>query len=251
MTYQGSVIGNIWTIARRELGGYFASPVAYVFIVIFLLLAGFFTFMAGGFFERGEASLTSFFVWHPWLYLFLVPAVGMRLWSEERRLGTIELLLTMPITPWQAIVGKFLASWLFLALALVLTFPLILTVNYLGPADNGVIFGGYVGSFLLAGAYLAVSCMTSAVTRNQVVSFILSVVACLFLILAGWPPVTNLLVRWAPNWLVKGVASFSVMPHFDGIQRGVLDSRDLLFFLSIVGFSLFTTSVIIRGHRAG
>lgn len=251
MSTQGTVTGNIWTIAKRELSGYFASPVAYVFIVIFLLLAGFFTFMAGGFFERGEASLTSFFVWHPWLYLFLVPAVGMRLWSEERRLGTMELLLTMPITPWQAIVGKFLASWIFLALALLLTFPLVFTVLYLGPADVGVIFAGYVGSCLLAGAYLAISCMTSALTRNQVVSFILSVVACLFLILAGWPPVTNLLVRWAPNWLVKGVAAFSVMPHFDGIQRGVLDSRDLLYFASLVGFALFSTSVIIRSHRAG
>src|SRR6187200_2115007 len=187
---------NIKTIAKRELGGYFASPVAYVFIVIFLLMVGFFTFMAGGFFERGEASLISFFLWHPWLYLFLVPAVGMRLWSEERRMGTMELLLTMPITTWQAIVGKFLASWLFLALALVCTFPVVLTVNYLGNPDNGVIFGQYMGSFLMAGAYLAISCMTSALTRNQVVSFILSVVICLFLILAGWPPVTQLLEQF-------------------------------------------------------
>ena len=147
---------NIKTITKRELSGYFASPVAYVFIVIFLLLAGFFTFMLGFFFERGEASLRdSFFLWHPWLYLFLVPAVGMRLWSEERRQGTMELLLTMPITSWQAIVGKFLASWLFLALALVLTFPVVLTVNYLGRPDNGVIVCAYIGSFLLAGAYLA------------------------------------------------------------------------------------------------
>src|SRR5439155_1744589 len=159
------------TIAKREIGGYFASPVAYVFIVIFLLLCGFFTFMLGGFFERREASLVSFFLWHPWLYLFLVPAVGMRLWSEERRLGTMELLLTMPITTWQAIVGKFLASWLFLALALVLTFPVVLSVNYLGSPDNGVIFCSYVGCVLMAGGYLAISCMTSAITRNQVVSF--------------------------------------------------------------------------------
>src|SRR4051794_26273933 len=158
---------HIWTIAKRELVGYFASPVAYVFIVIFLLLSGFFTFMVGGFFERGQASLLSFFAWHPWLYLFLVPAVGMRMWSEERRLGTIELLLTMPITAWQAIVGKFLASWLFLALALLLTFPIILSVNYLGNPDNGVIFCAYVGSLLLAGAYLAITSLTSAITRNQ------------------------------------------------------------------------------------
>jgi ABC-2 type transport system permease protein len=222
-----------------------------VFIVIFLLLCGFFTFMLGGFFERREASLVSFFLWHPWLYLFLVPAAGMRLWSEERRLGTMELLLTMPITAWQAILGKFLASWLFLGLALALTFPVVWTVNYLGNADNGVIFCGYVGSLLLAGAYLAVSCLTSAMTRNQVISFIISVVICLFLILAGWPPVTNLLVRWAPEWLVSGVAAFSVIPHFDGFQRGVLDTRDLIFFLSIIGFSLFATGVMIRNLRSG
>ncbi len=242
---------NIQTIAKREIGGYFASPVAYVFIVIFLLLCGFFTFMLGGFFERREASLVSFFLWHPWLYLFLVPAVAMRLWSEERRLGTMELLLTMPVTGWQAIVGKFLASWLFLALALALTFPVVISVGYLGSPDYGVIFCGYVGSLLLAGAYLAVGCMTSAMTRNQVISFILSVVICLFLILAGWPPVTNLLVRWSPGWLVDTVAAFSVVPHFDSFQKGVLDSRDVIFFLSIIGFSLFTTGVIIRNLRSG
>lgn len=242
---------NIRTIAKRELGGYFASPVAYVFIVIFLLLCGFFTFMLGGFFERREASLVSFFLWHPWLYLFLVPAVGMRLWSEERRLGTMELLLTMPVTSWQAIVGKFLASWLFLALALVLTFPVVISVNYLGRPDNGVIFCAYIGSFLLAGAYLAVGCLTSAMTRNQVISFILSVVICLFLILAGWPPVTNLLIRWAPAALVDFVSSFSVIPHFDGFQKGVLDSRDIIFFFSIIGFALFTTGVVIRNLRSG
>src|SRR5436190_1112777 len=216
---------NIRTIAKRELGGYFASPVAYVFIVIFLLLCGFFTFMLGGFFERKEASLVSFFLWHPWLYLFLVPAVGMRMWSEERRLGTMELLLTMPITAWQAIVGKFLASWVFLLLALVLTFPVVITVNYLGHPDNGVILCGYVASFLLAGAYLAVSAMTSAMTRNQVVSFIIAVVICLFLILAGWPPVTDLLRVNFPK-LVGLVAAFSVIPHFDNFQKGLIDVRD-------------------------
>ncbi len=242
---------NIRIIAKRELAGYFAAPVAYVFIVIFLLLSGFFTFMVSGFFDRGEATLTAFFVWHPWLYLFLVPAVGMRLWSEERRLGTMEFLLTLPITTWQAIVGKFLASWLFLGVALILTFPLMLTVNHLGNPDNGVIFGAYIGSFLMAGSYLAVSCLTSAITRNQVVSFILSVVICLFLILAGWPPVTNFLAGISPNttWLVDLSASFSVMTHFEGFQRGVLDTRDLLFFLSLIGFSLFATAVVVRGIR--
>ena len=242
---------NIKAIVKRELGGYFTSPIAYVFLVIFLLLAGFFTFTVGSFFERGEASLVSFFTWHPWLYLFLVPAVGMRLWSEERRIGTIELLLTMPVTTWQAILGKFLASWLFLALALVLTFPVALTVNWLGDPDNGVIFAGYVGSLFLAGSYLAVSCMTSAMTRNQVISFIVSVLVCLFLILAGYTPVTDLLTRVANPRVVEVVAAFSVMTHFEGFQRGVLDTRDIVFFLSVMGFALFATGVIIRSHRAG
>jgi len=241
----------IWTIARRELTSYFASPVAYVFLVIFLLLTGFFTFTAGAFFERGEASLISFFLWHPWLYLVLVPAVGMRLWSEERRAGTLELLFTLPIAPWQAIVGKFLASWIFLAIALALTFPVVLTVNILGEPDNGQIFAGYLGSFLMAGAYLAVTCATSAMTRNQVVSFIVSVVVLLFLILAGFTPVTDLLVRWASPAVVDTVAAFSFMTHFDGFQRGVIDSRDLIFFLSVIGFALFATSVVLRNHRAG
>ncbi|MBM3353134.1 MAG: ABC transporter permease [Betaproteobacteria bacterium] len=241
----------VWTIAKRELGGYFTSPVAYVFLVIFLLLAGFFTFTAGAFFERGEAGLTAFFAWHPWLYLVLVPAVGMRLWSEERRSGTIELLLTMPVTTAQAIAGKYLASWLFLALALALTFPVVITVNVLGNPDNGTLLAGYLGSLMLAGAYLAVSCMTSAMTRNQVVAFILSVVLCLFLILAGFNPVTDLLVRWASPAFVDTVAAFSVITHFDGFQKGVIDSRDLLFFLSVIGFALFATGAIIRGHRAG
>ena len=241
----------LWIIAKRELSGYFASPVAYVFLVIFLLVAGFLTFTAGAFFERGEASLASFFGWHAWLYLVLVPAVGMRLWSEERRAGTIELLLTLPVTPWQAILGKFVASWLFLALALALTFPVALTVNLLGEPDNGAIFAGYVGSLLMAGAYLAVTCMTSAMTRNQVVAFILAVVVCLFLILAGFNPVTDLLVRWASPALVDTVAAFSVVTHFDAFQKGVIDTRNLLYFLSVIGFALFATGVILRGHRAG
>ena len=241
----------ILIIAKRELVGYFTSPVAYVFLVIFLLLTGFFTFTAGSFFERGEASLASFFGWHPWLYLVLVPAVGMRLWAEERRSGTLELLLTMPITPWQAIIAKFLASWVFLAVALALTFPAIVTVNVLGDPDNGMIAAGYAGSLLLAGTYLAVSCMTSAMTRNQVVAFILSVVVCLFLVIAGFNPVTELLVRWASPAFVDTVAAFSVVTHFDGFQRGVIDLRDLAYFLSVIGFALFATGVIIRSHRAG
>lgn len=235
-------------IAKRELGSYFTSPVAYVFLVIFLLLAGFFTFTTGQFFERGEASLGAFFGWHPWLYLVLVPAVGMRLWAEERRAGTLELLMTMPITPWQAIAGKFLASWLFLALALALTFPVAVTANVLGSPDNGMIVAGYLGSLLLAGAYLAVTCMTSAMTRNQVVAFILSVVVCLFLIIAGFNPVTDLLARWASPAVIDTVAAFSVVTHFDGFQKGVIDTRDLFFFLSMIGFLLFATSVILRNR---
>jgi ABC-2 type transport system permease protein len=247
-----NAFANIKTIAKRELSGYFGAPVAYVFIVIFLLLTGFFTFEAGGFFERGQASLDgSFFMWHPWLYLFLVPAVGMRLWAEERRVGTLELLLTMPVTAWQAIVGKFLASWLFLTLALLLTFPVVITVNYLGSPDNGVILTAYLGSLLMAGAYLAISCMTSAMTRNQVVSFIVALVICLFLVLCGFPPVTDLLTRMDKPWLVDTVASLSVITHFEWFTKGLLDSRDIIFFLSIIGFSLFTTGVIIRSHRAG
>ena len=239
------------TIAKRELGGYFQSPVAYVFLVVFLLLAGFFTFSLGGFFELGEASLNAFFNWVPWLFLFLVPAVGMRLWSEERRQGTLELLLTFPVATWQAIVGKFVASWLFLAIALALTFPLIITVNWLGDPDNGVIVAGYVGSLLLAGSFLSIASLTSALTRNQVIAFILALVICLLFILVGFAPVTNLLARWAAPWLVEGVAGFSVLTHFEGFQKGVLDSRDFLFFISIMAFALFTTGVVIRSHRAG
>ncbi len=241
-------IQNMKTIVKREVTGYFASPVAYVFIVIWLLLNGFFTFSLGGFFEIGQADLSlSFFRWHPWLYLFLVPAVGMRLWSEERRLHTMELLLTMPITTWQAIVGKFVASWLFLIIALALTFPVVITVCYLGDADVGKIITGYVGSALLAGGYLAVTSMTSAMTRNQVVSFILSVVICFFLLLSGFEPVTDLL----PTSLVGLATGLSSLTHFIEFQKGVIDSRDLIYFGSLIGFSLFLNGVIIRNLRAG
>jgi ABC-2 type transport system permease protein len=246
-----SSIANIRTIVKRELGSYFASPVAYVFLVIFLLLTGFFTFSVGNFFARGEASLTSFFAWHPWLYLVLVPAIGMRVWSEERRSGTMELLLTLPVNPWEAILAKFLASWIFLALALALTFPVVITVNVLGNPDNGQILGGYVGSLFLAGAYLAITCMTSAITRNQVIAFILSVVLCLFLTLAGFNPVIDMLTRWASPTLVDAVAAFSVVTHFSNFEKGVIDLRDVLYFVSVLGFALFATSVILRNHRAG
>lgn len=242
---------NIKCIARRELGAYFSSPVAYVFIVIFLLMTGFFTFMLGQFFDRGQASLDAFFTWHPWLYLFLVPATGMRLWSEERRLGTLELLLTMPVTPLQAILGKFIASWLFLGIALVLTFPLVMTVNYLGAPDNGVIFCGYVGSFLLAGAFLAITCATSALSRSQVVSFIISVVICFGLVLAGFEPMVEFLrsVLGFDSTIVDVIASFSVVTHFINFQKGVIAAADVVFFGSLIAFALFVTTVIIRNLR--
>jgi ABC-2 type transport system permease protein len=182
------------------------------------------------------------------VYLVLVPAVGMRLWAEERRAGTLELLLTLPVTAWQAILGKFLASWLFLAIALALTFPVAVTVNVLGEPDNGAIAAGYLGSLFLAGAYLAITCLTSALTRNQVIAFILAVVVCLFLILAGFSPVTSLLERWASPALVDTVAAFSVVTHFDGFQKGVIDSKDLLFFLSVIGYALFATGVVLRNR---
>ncbi|MBT5322423.1 MAG: ABC transporter permease subunit, partial [Verrucomicrobiales bacterium] len=247
-----SPLRNIFTLAKREFSGYFATPVAYVFLVIFLLMTGFFTFMLGmSLFDRNQASLESFFTWHPWLYLFLVPAVAMRLWSEEKRTGTLELLLTLPITAWQAVMAKFLASWAFLVLALALTFPVWITVNILGSPDNGAILCAYIGSALMAGAYLAIGCMTSALTRNQVVSFILSVVVCLFTILAGFAPVANFMAGLFPNSpaVVEFVANLSVITHFEYFQRGVLDFRDLLFFGSIIAFALFVTSVIVRAAQ--
>jgi len=217
----------------------------------FYLLAGFFTFMLGGFFERNEASLAAFFIWHPWLYLFLVPAAGMRIWSEERRSQTLELLFTLPTTTSQAIVGKYAAGAFFLALALVLTFPIILTVDYLGNPDMGVILCGYLGSFMIALVFLAISTLTSSLTRNQVVSFIISVLACLLLILSGWPPVTDMFVQWAPAWLVDMVAAFSIMPHYEGMQRGVLDVRDAAYAASFIFFALFSTNVVLKNHRVG
>jgi ABC-2 type transport system permease protein len=238
------------TIGKREWNSYFNSPVAYIFIIFFLILMGFFTFAVSRFYESNQAELSrSFFIWHPWLYLVLVPAVGMRLWSEERRSHTIELLLTMPITPTQAILGKFAAAWMFLILALVLTFPVVCTVRYLGQPDLGVAFTGYLGSALLAGSYLSVSMFTSALTKNQVISFIIAVVVGLFLILAGYPPVTDLLSRFLPIWAVDGVAAFSFMSHFETMQRGILDLRDILYFASVIGFMLFGTHVVLQ-HKA-
>lgn len=239
-----------WIITKRELVGFFSSPIAPVFIIIFLLLAGFFTFLVGGFLARGEATLATLFFWLPWLFLFLVPAVGMRMWAEERRMGTLEWLMTMPVSPWQPILGKFLASWLVVALALVLTFPFVITVNFLGEPDNGVILAGYLGSWFLAGAYLAVTSLTSALTRNQVVCFILAVAICLFLVLSGWPPVTGFLSHFVGRGVVEFVASLSVMTHFEAIQRGVLDTGDMVYFLSVIVLGLLGTSFVLKAHRS-
>jgi ABC-2 type transport system permease protein len=240
----------IGIVFRRELASYFATPVAYVFIVIFLLLAGWFTFYLGGFFERGQADLVPFFSFHPWLYLFLIPAVAMRLWAEERKSGSIELLLTLPITMLQAVLGKFLAAWAFVGIALALTFPLWITVNYLGDPDNGAILAGYLGSLLMAGAFLAIGSCISASTRNQVVAFILTVVVCLVLLLAGLPMVLNVLGVVLPQFLVDAVASLSFLTHFQAIGKGVIDLRDLLYFGLMIGFWLYANAVVIDLKKA-
>lgn len=241
---------NTKAIVKRELGGYFGSPVAYVFTIIFLLLCGFFTFSVSHFYEAGQADLRGFFVWLPWIFLFLMPAVAMRLWAEERRSGTLELILTLPVTLPEVILGKFLAAWIFVSLGLALTFPLVVTVTYLGDPDMGAVATGYCGAFLMAGAYLSVGAMTSSLTRNQVISFIVSVVICLFLVLAGWSPITGVLSGWAPVWLVDVVSGFSFMTHFSSMARGVIDLRDLVYFFSVMGFMLFANAVALQNRRS-
>lgn len=237
------------TVARRELAGYFATPVAYVFIVIFLMMAGALTFTVGGFFQRGQADLGPFFTFVPWLFLFLVPALTMRLWAEERRLGTIELLLTLPLPQWQAVLGKFLAAWAFCAIALLLTFPLVLTVNYLGRPDNGVIAAGYIGCLLVAGAYLAVGAAMSAVTKNQVIAFVLAVAVCFLFAAAGSPVVTEFLSQRIPV-LAEVARSLSLTERFNSLTRGVIALRDVVFFASFMGFFLFVNAVVIDHRKA-
>ncbi|MDA7087345.1 ABC transporter permease subunit [Pseudomonas sp. SA3-5] len=235
---------------KRELASYFTTPLAYVFIVIFLVLSGVFTFYLGGFFESGQANLAPFFGFHPWLYLFLVPAIAMRLWAEERKSGTIELLMTLPITRFEAVTGKFLAAWAFAGLALLLTFPMIITVNYLGDPDNGAIATGYLGSWLLAGAYLAIGSCMSALAKNQVIAFILAVSVCFLFIVSGFPMVLDGFSGWAPQWLIDAVASLSFLTRFEAISKGVIDLRDLLYFLTLIAAWLAATAVVIDLKKA-
>ncbi|HSC61624.1 MAG TPA: ABC transporter permease [Rhizomicrobium sp.] len=240
---------QVWPIFRREFATYFATPLAYVFIVIFLFAMGAFTFYIGNFYSNGVADLTVFFGYHPWLYLFLVPAIAMRLWAEERRTGTMELLLTLPIPLWATVVGKFLAAWAFTGLALALTFPIWLTVNYLGSPDNGVIFASYIGSFLMAGGYLAIGAAISAMTSNQVIAFVVSVVVCFLFTVSGAPIVLDFFRDWAPLLLLNTIASFSFLTHFSAITAGVIDLRDIVYFVSLIALFLLVNIVVIDLKR--
>lgn len=235
---------------RRELRSYFSTPLAYVFIVIFLVLMGTFTFYLGNFYERGQADLRPFFNFHPWLYLFLVPAIAMRLWAEERKSGSIELLMTLPVTPWQAVLGKYLAAWAFTAIALALTFPIWITVNYLGEPDNGAILTGYIGSLLMAGGFLAIGACVSAFTRNQVIAFVISVVVCFGFLLSGFPLVLDIFSGWAPQVLIDGIASLSFLTHFSNISRGVIDFRDLVYFSLLIGAFLYANTIVLQWKQA-
>jgi ABC-2 type transport system permease protein len=235
---------------RRELASYFATPIAYVFILFFLILSNYLTFYVGGFYERSQADLIPFFQFHPWLYLFLIPAVSMKLWAEERNSGSVELLMTQPLTLWDAVLGKFLAAWIFTALALALTFPLWITVNYLGRPDNGTIIAAYVGSLLLAGGYLAIGSCMSALTRHQVIAFILTVVICFLFLLLGFTPVLALFHDWVPQSLLDSIASLSLYTHFESIEKGVIDVRDLLYFGMLIGLFLIATSITVELRKA-
>ena len=242
-----NVIGALF---RRELQSYFATPVAYVFIVIFLVLMGTFTFYLGNFYERGQADLGPFFIFHPWLYLLLVPAITMRLWAEERKTGSIELLMTLPITPWQAVLGKYLAAWAFTGVALSLTFPIWITVNYLGDPDNGAIVAAYIGSFLMAGGFLAIGACLSATTPNQVIAFVITVVVCFVFLVSGFPMVLDFFTSWAPQILVDGIASLSFLTHFESISKGVIDLRDLIYFSFLILAFLYANTIVLRWRQA-
>lgn len=238
------------TIFRRELAGYFTTPLAAVFIVIFVALAGGLTFFAGNFFERGQADLQSFFAYHPWLYLLLVPALSMRLWAEERRSGTIELFLTLPVRLGEAVLGKFLAAWCVAGIALALTFPLWLTVNYLGRPDNGVILAGYIASWLMAGAMLAIGAAVSAATRNQVVAFVASAAILFALTASGTAGVLGLFRGWAPQGVVEAIGGASLYRHFDAITRGVIELPDLVYFVSLMVAFLAAGAILIDLKKA-
>jgi ABC-2 type transport system permease protein len=242
---------NVRYIFRRELGGYFATPVAYVFLVIFLVLASTFTFYLGNFFERGQADLQAFFSFHPWLYLFLIPAISMRLWSEERRAGAIELFLTLPITIGEAVLGKFLAAWAFVGIALALTFPIWITVNMLGDPDNGIIVAGYAGSLMMSAGYLAIGSCISAMTKSQVVAFVVAAAACFVFTVSGTPLVIAFFSGWAPGAVVEAVAGLSFLTHYNAIMRGVIDLRDLIYFVSLVAAFLFANAAIVEMKKAG
>ncbi|MBK8907291.1 MAG: heme exporter protein CcmB [Rhodospirillales bacterium] len=233
-------------ICRREFTAYFTSPLAYVFICIFLALAGSLTFFVGGFFVRGEADLQPFFQFHPWLYLLLIPAIGMRLWAEERKSGTLELLMTLPITAADAVVGKFLAAWLFAGIALVLTFPLWITVNVLGSPDNGVIAAAYIGSWLMAGGFLALSACASALTPNQVIAFVLGATLGFLFLMSGVEVVQSIIRGWLPPVFVDAIADFSFLSNFDSLARGVIELRTVVFFLSLIGAGLVINTAIIE-----
>ncbi|EIJ42582.1 ABC-type transport system involved in cytochrome c biogenesis, permease component [Beggiatoa alba B18LD] len=243
------MLHNLQVVFKREFNSYFATPIAYIFIIIFLFLSGIFTFYLGNFFARGQADLQPFFMFHPWLYLFLIPALAMRLWAEERKSGNIELLLTLPITITEAVLGKFLAAWAFTGIALCLTFPFWLTVNYLGNPDNGVIFASYLGSFLMAGAFLSIGSCMSALTKNQVIAFILTAVVCLAFILSGFPMVLDFF-NWAPQIIVETISAFSFLTHFDTISKGIIDIRGVIYFTSLIIFWLFATATLIEMKKA-
>jgi ABC-2 type transport system permease protein len=244
-------MSSVWAIFKREFTAYFATPLAYVFIVIFLFTMGAFTFYIGRFYESNIANLSIFFSYQPWLYLFFVPAIAMRLWAEERRTGTMELLLTLPVPLWATVVGKFLAAWAFTGVALALTFPIWITVNYLGQPDNGVILASYIGSFLMAGSYLAIGACISATTNNQVIAFVVSVVVCFLFTVSGAPLVIDFFRAWAPMALINAVASFSFLTHFLAITQGVIDLRDIVFFFSLMALFLAANIVIIDLKRVG
>lgn len=241
---------NVRCVFKRELQGYFATPVAYVFLVIYLILAGVFTWYLGGLYEQDQADLTPFFSFQPWLFLALIPALAMRLWAEERHSGTIELLLTLPISPGQAVLGKFLAAWLFVGVALALTVGEWITVAWLGGPDHGVIATSYLGTLLLAGGFLAIGACLSALTRNQVVAFVLSISIGFLFILSGYPAVLEFAQAVLPDFLVEAVQQMSFLTHFNGLVRGVIDARDVVFFLSLIGVFLFANTIIVDSKKA-